>query len=71
MHGHDQTDQRESGSPTRITVAVMADMNTENENGDDLGYGSQRKNIMEGLTLMLKTRKGADKNTNEMNEHEN
>jgi gamma-glutamyl:cysteine ligase YbdK (ATP-grasp superfamily) len=42
----------------------MADKNTENENGDDLGYGSQRKNIMdEG--------KEADKNTNEMNTHEN
>jgi hypothetical protein len=47
----------------------MAD---KNEKGDDLGYGSQRKNIMdEGLTLMRTTRKGADKNTNEMNVHEN
>jgi hypothetical protein len=43
---------------------VMADKNTENENGDDLGHGSQRKNIMdEG--------KEADKDTNEMNKHEN
>jgi hypothetical protein len=25
----------------------MADKNTENENGDDLGYGSQRKDIMD------------------------
>jgi hypothetical protein len=50
----------------------MADKNTENEKGDNLGYGSQRKNIMdEGLTLMRTTRKGADKNTNDMNEHEN
>jgi hypothetical protein len=52
-------------------VAVMADKNTENENGDDLGYGSQRKNIMdEGLTLMRTTRKGSDKNKNEINEHQ-
>jgi hypothetical protein len=30
----------------------------KNERGDDLGYGSQRKNIMdEGLTLMWTTRK--------------
>jgi hypothetical protein len=50
----------------------MADKNTENKNEDDLGYGSQRKNIMdEGFTLMKTTRKGADKNTNEMNKHEN
>jgi hypothetical protein len=50
----------------------MADKNTENKNGDDLGYGSHRKNIMdEGLTLMGTTRKVADKNTNEVNEHEN
>jgi hypothetical protein len=45
----------------------MADKNTEN--GHDLGY---EKNIMdERFTLMWTTRKGADKNTNEMNEHEN
>jgi hypothetical protein len=50
----------------------MADKNTENKNGDDLGYGSHRKNIMdEGLTLMGTTRKVADENTNEVNEHEN
>jgi hypothetical protein len=50
----------------------MADKNTENKNGDNLGYGTHRKNIMdEGLTLMRTTRKGADKNTNEMNEHGN
>jgi hypothetical protein len=48
----------------------MADKNTEN--ADDLGYGSQRKDIMdEKLTLMQTTRKEADKNTNEMNEHDN
>jgi hypothetical protein len=70
IHGHDRTDQRKSGSPTRKTVAVMADKNTEYE--DDLKYESQRKNMMdEGLTLMQTTRKGADKNTNEMNEYEN
>jgi hypothetical protein len=38
----------------------MADKNTENDNRDDLGYGSQRKDIMdEGLTPMQMTRKGA------------
>jgi hypothetical protein len=42
----------------RKTVAVMADKNTENENEDDLEYGSQRKIIMdERLTLMWTTRK--------------
>jgi hypothetical protein len=36
----------------------MVDKNTDNENRDDLGYGSQRKNIMdEGLTLMRTTQK--------------
>jgi hypothetical protein len=25
------------------TVAVMADKNTENKNGDNLGYGSQKR----------------------------
>jgi hypothetical protein len=50
----------------------MADKNTENENGDDFGYGSQTKGIMdEGLTHMQTTRKKADENTNEMNGHEN
>jgi hypothetical protein len=66
IHGHDRTDQRKSGSPTRKTVAAMADNNTENENGDDLRYGPQRKNIMD-KGLMRTTRKGTDKNTNEMN----
>jgi hypothetical protein len=47
----------------------MADKNTENEN--NLGYGSQKKNHNgRGLMLMRATRKGAAKNTNEMNEHE-
>jgi hypothetical protein len=46
----------------------MAEKNTENENGDDLGYGSQKKEIMDqGLTPMRTTRKGADENSNEMN----
>jgi hypothetical protein len=50
----------------------MVDKNTENENGGDVGYGSQRKHIMdEELTLMQTTRKRADENTNEKNEHEN
>jgi hypothetical protein len=49
-------------------INIMADKNTEHENGDDLGYGSQRKDIMdEGLTPMRTTRKGA----NEKNGHEN
>jgi hypothetical protein len=49
-------DQRKSGSLTRKTVALMADKNMENENGDDLGYGSQSKNIMdERLTVMWTT----------------
>jgi hypothetical protein len=48
--------------PKGKVVAVMADKITENENGDDLGYGSQRKNIMdERLTLMWTTRKEANK----------
>jgi hypothetical protein len=47
----------------------MANKNTKNENGDDLGYRSQRKNIIdEGLKLMRTARKGADKNMNEMND---
>jgi hypothetical protein len=42
-------------------IVVMADKNTENEIRDDLGYGSQGKDIMdEGLTPMHTTRKGAD-----------
>jgi hypothetical protein len=50
----------------------MADKNTENKNGDDLGYGSQGNNMLnEGLTLMQTNRKRADKNTNQMIEHEN
>jgi hypothetical protein len=48
----------------------MADTNTEN--GDNPGYGSQRKDIMDqGLMPMRTTRKGADENSNEMNGHEN
>jgi hypothetical protein len=62
IYGHDRTEQRKSGSPTRKTVAVIADKNTEKENGDNLGYGSQRINKMdEGLTLVPTTRKRADK----------
>jgi hypothetical protein len=50
----------------------MADKNTEKENREDFGFGSERKKIMdEVLTLMRTIRKGADKNTNEMNQHEN
>jgi hypothetical protein len=50
----------------------MADKNAENENADDLVYGSQRKDIMnEGLTPMRTTQKGADENSNEMNGHKN
>jgi hypothetical protein len=45
----------------------MADKNTENENGDDHGYGSQRKDLMDaGLTPTRKTQKGADENKNEI-----
>jgi hypothetical protein len=37
-------------------------------NRDDLGYGSQRKEIMDqGLTPSQTTQKGADENSNEMN----
>jgi hypothetical protein len=36
----------------------MVDKYTENKNGNDLGYGSQRKDIMdEGLTPMRTTTK--------------
>jgi hypothetical protein len=45
----------------------MADKNSENENGDDLEYGTQRKDII----TPIRTQKGGDENSNEMNGHEN
>jgi hypothetical protein len=60
---------------TGITISETVPKDFEIEQAKqftDLGYGSQRKDIIdEGFTPMRTTQKGADENSNEMNGHEN